>query len=196
MRIDQTGAAILFGVIGSTIGNVAAALYAFLSGQQWIAATEQMVRNMTPEQAHLFKLYMRALSGGGILAQAVLAPLLALIGIYVGAAILHLLLMLLRGASRGFDATLTLVAYVSGLGLLLAIPGCGGLIYAVWAVVSIIIGLAAVQRCGTGKAAAVVLGPAVALCVLCCCVIFMGIGAPAFIKGLREASEGVRETRL
>jgi hypothetical protein len=195
VRIDQTGAAVLFGVVASTVGNVAAALYAFLSGQQAIAALEQVVKSMPEEQARFVRLYMQGLSGGGTIAQAVAAPLLALIGIYVGAAILHLLLMLFRGSNRGFDATLTAVAYASGLNLLLAVPGCGGLVAGVWGLVALIIGLGEVQRCGTGKSAAAVLAPAVAACVLCCCVVF-GIGAPALLKGMQEASEGVRETNL
>ncbi len=196
VRIDQTGAAVLFGVVAWTVGSVAASLYAYLSGQQAIAALEQVVRNMPEEQARFLRMYMHGLSSGGTIAQAVLSPLFALIGIYVVSAVVHLLLMLFRGASRGFDATLTAVGYTAGLGLLLAVPGCGGLIAIVWGIVALIIGLGAVQRCGTGKSAAVVLGPAVAVCVLCCCAIFLGIGMPAFLKGLKEASEGVRETRL
>jgi hypothetical protein len=109
------------------------------------------------------------------------------IGIYLGAAILHLLLRLFRGASRGFDATLTVVAYVNGLNLLLAVPACGWFLAGIWALVVSIIGLGAIHRCGTGKAAAAVLAPAVLGCACCCGI--AGLSAPALLERLKDAGQ-------
>jgi len=186
VRIDQTGTAILFGVIASTIGNVASSIYGYFSGQQAIVAMQQVLQRIPEDQARFVRMYMQAMSGSSIVAQAVLSPLLTLIFIYLGAGILHLLLKLFRGAGRRFDATLTVVAYVHGLLLLLAVPGCGGLIAFVWGLVAVIIGLGAAQRCSTGKAAAAVLAPAALLCVCCCGA--LGLTVPALLKGAQDAA--------
>ena len=194
VRADQPWVAILFGVLASTVGNVAASIYAYFSGQQAILALQQMVQNMPEDQARFFRLYSQALTGGAVFAQAVLAPIVTFVLIYVAAAIVHLLLMLLRGAHRGFDATLTAVAYASGLLLLLAVPGCGSLLALVWGLVSLVLGLGAIQRCGSGKAAAAVMAPFVLACICCCGVI--GVAVPGFLKGAQDAAKSVPTTNL
>ena len=194
MRIDQTGSAILFGEIASTVGNVASSIYAYFSGQQALVAMRQVMENLPADQGRLLRLYGETMSGGAILAQIVLSPLITVILVYLGAAVLHLLLMLFRGANRGFDATLTVVAYASGLLLLLALPGCGGLLAGVWGLVATIVGLGAIQRCGAGKAAVAVLAPAALLCVLCCGI--AGLAFPALLKALQEAGKHTQGTNL
>ena len=195
VRIDQTGSAILFGVIASTVGNLVAGLYNYLSGQQALVAMQEMMANVPEDQARVMRMYAEFLAGGGTLAQVVLTPILTLIFMYVGAGILHLVLMLFRGAKRPFEATLTVVAYANGLNLLLAVPVCGGLLAFVWFIVVLILGLGEAQRCGSGKATAVVLAPA-ALACLCCCAA-LGISAPAFMKMLEGAAQqGTQTTNL
>jgi hypothetical protein len=194
VRSDQPWHAVLFGVVASSVGSAVAALYTFLSGKQTLLAIQQMAQKMPEEQAKFFELYSQALTGPAVVAQVLLAPLFAFIGIYVAAAIVHLLLLLFRGAGRGFDATLTAVAYVTGLNLLLAVPACGSLIAAVWSVVALVIGLAAIQRIGTGKAAAAVLAPFLLVC-LCICTA-AGLAVPAFLKGATEAAKAVPTTHL
>jgi hypothetical protein len=194
VRPDQAWSAILFGVIASTIGNALASLYAWLSGQQAIVALQQMVEKLPEEQGRIVNLYAQALTGRAVIAQVLLAPVLTFVFIYVAAAVVHVVLLLLKGAHRGFDATLTAVAHVSGLLLLLAVPGCGSLLAAVWALVSLVIGLGAIQRCGTGKSAAAVLAPFALVCVCCCGAI--GLTVPAFLKGATDASKGVQTLKL
>lgn len=194
VRIDQTGTAVLFGVIAATVGNAAAAVYGYFSGQQALLALQPMIQNMPEEQARFMRLYMQALSGGSTLAQLVLAPLLTVIGMYVGSAILHLLLLLFRGATRGFDATLTVVAYANGINLLLAVPACGWFLAVVWGLVATIIGLGAIHRCGTGKAAAAVLAPAALACVCCCAI--AGLSAPALLERFKDAAPQTDTTTL
>ena len=194
VRIDQTGSAILFGVIASTVGNAVAALYNFLSGQQAATAMQEVLSRMSEEQASFMRAYLELMSGKIVLAQVVVSPLLTVAAMYVGSAILHLLLMLFRGANRPFDATLTAVAHANGLNLLLAVPGCGGLLAGVWGLVVLVIGLGEVQRCGTGKAAAAVLAPVALLCVCCCGA--LGLTVPAFLKALPEAAKQGQTTTL
>ncbi len=185
VRKDQPWSAILFGVVASTVGNAAASLYAWLTGQQAILAIQQLVEKMPEDQARIARLYEQALSGPAVLAQALAAPLVTFVLIYVVSAVVHLLLVLFRGAGRGFEATLTAVAHASGLLLLLAVPGCGGLLAGVWGLVTLVIGLGAIQRCGTGKAAAAVLAPLALACVCCCGV--LGLSVPAFLQGAKSA---------
>jgi hypothetical protein len=195
VRIDQTGAAILFGVIAATVGNAMSALYNWLSGQQALVAMQSVLEKVPEEQARFMRMYMGFFTGTMTLAQVVLSPILTLVFIYVGAGILHLLLMLFRGARRPFDATLTAVAYANGLNLLLVVPGCGSLLALVWGLVVLIIGLGEIQRCGSGKAAAAVLAPAALVCV-CCCAAF-GLTVPSFLKGMEGAArQGTQTTKL
>ncbi len=194
VRTDQSWTAVLFGVLSYTVASTIGAILSWLSAQQLAVALQRVLREMPEEQGKLFRSYMESVTGAGTVAQIVLSPVVAFIAIFVGAAVIHLLLMLFRGATRGFDATLTVVAYVFGLTLLIGLPLCGLPIVLVWATVSGIIGLGAVQRCGPGKAAAAVLTPVALVCVCCCTA--AGLGLPAIIKGAQEAARHGQTTDL
>ena len=122
--------------------------------------------------------------------QMLLSPLLSLISIYLVAGVIHLVLMLFKGAGRGFDATLTVVAYASGLYLAMAVPQCGALIATVWYLAVLIIGLGEAQRCGPGKPALAVFAPVILLC-LCCCGLGVIGGAGAW-SAIQQAAEAAR----
>ncbi|HTN52204.1 MAG TPA: YIP1 family protein [Anaeromyxobacter sp.] len=180
VRTDQTGSAVLFGVIAFTIGTAVETVYGWLAGQQMVVMAERISGYLSPEQGEAFRQAMRSVSGARSVAQIVLAPLLALAVIYLLSAVFHVALLVLKGAPRGFDATLTVVAYGAGLFLLLVVPACGSLIALVWVTVVAITGLAESQRCGTGKAAAAVLSPLLLFCVCCC-----GLGALVGLGSLK-----------
>jgi hypothetical protein len=190
VRVDQTGSAVLFGVIASTVGGLVQGLTSWASGRQSLAAMERALGDMPPETAALMRRLMELFAGPAVLVGVVLAPVLAVVGIYLIAGILHLLLTLVRGAGRGFDATLTTVGYAYGLHLLVAVPGCGGLIAIVWFAVALVIGLGAAQRCGPGKAAAAVFAPLLLACACCCAALGLG-GFAAFREAAGHAQQGV-----
>jgi hypothetical protein len=192
VRVDQTVTALLFGVVASTVGNLVAGVYALLSGAATSEAFQPMIERLPEDQAEFLRFYAESLPALTV-AQMLLTPILAVIGIYVVAALLHLALLVLRGAGRGFDATLTAVAYAAGLNILNAVPGCGALLSVVWGVVVLVVGLGAIQRCGTGKAFAAVLAPAALACVCVCAAI--GVSAP-FLKALGEAARQGGTTSL
>jgi hypothetical protein len=194
VRPDQAWTAILFGVIASTVGTFFSSIYAFFTGQQALVAIQQLAEKMPEDQARFMKMYAQVLTGGALTAQVVLAPVLTFVGIYVAAAIVHLVLLLLRGAGRGFDATLTAVAYTAGLSLLLAVPACGSLLAGIWTLVSLVIGLGAIQRCGTGKSAAAVLAPFALACL--CCFGLAGASLAALLKGAAAAKGAPTTTDL
>jgi hypothetical protein len=186
VRADQTGAAVLFAVLASSVGNTVAAVYNYFTGEQAKVAFQEFLERMPEEQGRFLRGYSELFSGGATIAQVIVSPIVALVVVYVAAAVLHLLLVLLRGANRSFDATLTAVAYANGLNLLLVIPGCGGVLAAVWGIVVLVIGLGQIQRCGTGKAAAAVLAPAALACVCCCAA--LGISAPGLLERAGDAA--------
>jgi hypothetical protein len=193
VRIDQTGSAVLFGVLAATVGSAAAAVYAWLSGAASLAAMQEMLKQMPEAQARFMSFFLHGVSGTVTVAQIVLAPLFALIGIYLNAAVVHLFLLLFRAAPRGFDATLTVVGYATGLQLLLALPGCGSLVAAIWYLVVLIIGLGEAQRCGPGKSAAAVFAPVVLACLCCCAALgVLGAGSAGLLEQLKQAAEAAK----
>jgi hypothetical protein len=195
VRIDQTGSAILFGVIASTLGGWAQALWASMTAASTRAQMQELSEKIPPELAGVAKLLSeytaRATSPTTILSQALVAPLAAVVGIFVAAAIFHALLLLVRGANRGFNATLTVVGYATGISLLNVIPECGALVAPFWMAVVLIIGFAEAHRCGTGKGAAAVLLPMVLLCVCACAIAFMAIGASGLGAVTGQMPKGV-----
>jgi hypothetical protein len=193
VRVDQPGSAILFGVLAATVGSVFAALYAWLSGAASLAAMQEMLQQLPEEQAKFLRLFTQGMTGWMTVLQVVAAPLVALVGIYLNAAVVHLFLLLFRGAPRRFDATLTVVGYATGLQLLLVLPGCGGLVASVWYLVVMIIGLGEAQRCGAGKAAAAVFAPVVLVCACCCAALgVIGAGSAGFLEQLKHAAEAAK----
>jgi hypothetical protein len=123
-----------------------------------------------------------ALAGLGIgsIAFIVLVPVFIVIGLFIGAAIVHLCLMIVGGANKSFETTFRVLAFSHGsTGPLQIIPICGGLIAGVWALVINCIGLARAHETSTGRAVLAVLLP-----LLVCCgagilllIMFGGIAA-------------------
>jgi hypothetical protein len=194
VRIDQTGAALLFGVVGSTVGNWVSLLLGALTRAATVSQIQARVSELPPEAARLLTQFASTIEGLttplATVVQMVVAPLLSLITIYLVAGVVHLLLLLFKGAKRGFDATLTVVAYASGLYLVMAIPQCGGLIAVVWFLAVLIIGLGEAQRCGTGKAALAVFAPLILLC-LCCCTLG-ALGGAGMWSAIQQAAEAAK----
>jgi len=89
----------------------------------------------------------------------IFAPLSAAASILVSALILHLFLLLFRGAGSGLEATIKVASYASAANLIYMLPGCGGVIGWIWKIIITIIGLAAVHRITTGRAAMAALAP-------------------------------------
>src|SRR6266568_1452664 len=169
VRVDEVRSAVLFGAIAVTIGNWVALVVSYLTASATMGLFAQVTRRLDGrvDTAPIFQM-MQGFTLSSLIGQLVATPLLALFGIYLTAGVFHLFLLVVRAAPRRFDATLTVVAYASGILLLRALPVCGGLIALVWFIVAVVHGLAEAQRCGSGKAAFAVLGPLVLLCLVAC----------------------------
>lgn len=125
---------------------------------------------------------------GGLIGTLVLWPIFFLIGLFIGAGILHLCLMLVSATERspfGFEGTLKVVAYTQTVGLASVVPVLGGFIMMVWGIYLEVIGAAAVHRTTQGKA---LLGVLIPLIVCCFCglvsAVFFGAMIAAFIAAL------------
>jgi hypothetical protein len=104
-----------------------------------------------------------------------LAPIFVVIGVFIGAAILHLMLMIVGGANNGFEATVRVVCYAQTAQLAGIIPFCGGLISMVWAIILYVIGLSTAHRTTQGKAILAVVLPVVLCCAFAAALMFMGV---------------------
>ena len=113
---------------------------------------------------------------GGFIASIILAPIGTAIALFIGAGILHLLVMLIVGSRNGgFEATFRVGAYSSVVNLVSWIPFIGW-IASLYGVYLAIVGIREVHSTTTGKAALVVLIPAAVVLLL----VFLVIGAAAF----------------
>jgi len=110
---------------------------------------------------------------GGLIVDIIAAPIGATIGLFIGAGIFHLLVMLIVGSSNvGFEGTFRVGAYVAVTQLvtwLSSVPILGilvALVVFVYTIFLAIVGIREVHGTTTGRAALVVLIPVVVLGVL------------------------------
>jgi hypothetical protein len=116
---------------------------------------------------------------GGFIASIILAPIFAAIGLFIGAGILHLLVMLIVGSrNSGFEATFRVGAYAAVTSLVSWIPFIGGIL-ALYGIYLGIVGIREMHNTTTGKAALVILIP-VAVVLVIVFVLAVVIGAMIF----------------
>jgi hypothetical protein len=178
VKIGTPGTAVLFGVIAMTVASWFQTLYGALMGAATRGMMEDVLRQV-PQGSQFQDTWMvHWIAGGtvvGTVAQLVAAPFLSAIWILIWAAIYHVALLVLGAASRGFDATLTVVGYASGAMLIGAapVPGLANLVGAVWFAFAAAIGFREAQRTSGGKAWTALLLPFLAVCACCCAVAWM-----------------------
>jgi hypothetical protein len=164
------GAPLAYGVIVGYFGILAKAIYDAVF--QAVLGSSFASLGSRPE----FQRFAALMQGGlGLLIQVLLGPVFAVIGIFVAAGVFHLLLMILGGAKRDFEATLRVVSYSEAASLFAIIPFCGAFVGGIYQIVLFIIGLAEAHGISKGLAAAAVLIPIALLC--CCCAVAIAIFA-------------------
>jgi len=139
----------------------------------------------------LISLVFRSQGFGGALASLIggiiLAPIGALIALFIASGVFHLfVLLLVRPSNAGFEATLRVVSYSSVTRLINWIPIIGWIVGFVWGIVLWIFGIREVHATTTGKAVLVVLIPAVVLLILGFLLIAIGIGAALFFGNQQQ----------
>jgi hypothetical protein len=163
-------------------GLVEPLIYALIGG--WLGGVVAFLFSLGFQSMGLFANRHNAfgmLTGMGIgsIAFIILLPVMIVIGLFIGAAIVHLCLMIVGGANKTFETTFRVLAFSQGsTGPLQMIPVCGGLIAGVWGLVVTCIGLARAHETETGRAVFAVFLP---LVVCCGGAILMAILVPALI---------------
>ncbi len=89
------------------------------------------------------------------------SPLTVVIAVFVRAALMHLMLMLLGGNQLGFEATFRVAAYGQATGVLALLPFCGGLVALLWELAIDVIGLYSIHGTDPWRAMVAVLAPMV-----------------------------------
>jgi hypothetical protein len=144
---------LIYALIGGCIGGIIAFLYSL--GFQSVGLTMGRRDAFT----------MLAGMGVGSAAFLILLPVLIVIGLFIGGAIVHLCLMLVGGANKSFETTVRVLAFTQGsTGPLQIIPVCGGFIAGIWALVANCIGLARAHETDTGRAVLAVFLPFIVCC--------------------------------
>jgi hypothetical protein len=161
------GAPLLYGVIVGYIGHVASALYSFIL-QSTLGTAWQFGQG-----SELDRFLPMLSSGAGLIGQIVFGPLLLAILLFIVAAITHVCLMILGGATNGFEATFRVLCYADATSVVRIVPVCGDLVYLVYCLVVAIIGMSEAHRISGLKAALAVLLPMILLC--CCCALGLAI---------------------
>ncbi len=141
---------------------------------------DSMQRFMTPE--------MRNAAGRGMTngiaspLGMVMMPFLLIIWLFIVSGMLHLFLMVVRGAKAGFEATFRVISYSVSPFLFMVIPYCGMLITMLWMMTLTVIGLRDAHGTTGGKATVAVLFPFLFCCGMLALgfILFMGAIASSF----------------
>jgi hypothetical protein len=104
-------------------------------------------------------------TGIGLIGVLILVPLLIVLGMFIGSAIIHLCLMIVGGAKQTFETTFRVVCFATGSSYpLMIVPFCGGLISGIWGLVAECIGLSRAHEIEIGRAILAILLPLVVCC--------------------------------
>ncbi len=177
------GGPLLYAVIAGWLGLVAAALYQSI----WVSIVGPSVLPFGIEREEFARVLAFMESWAGLVAQIVFGGISITIGVFITSGILHLMLLVLGGGQKTFEATFRAVCFAQAPMILFVIPvflvpGCG-LVVGLWSVVLYVIGLAEAHQVGYGRAVAAVLLPLVALCCCCAGFAFTLAGAIAGLAG-------------
>jgi hypothetical protein len=159
------GSPLVYAILVSWIGIAAGVVWNVIFQGMWLPFMD------LGDEAAIFAGFTAAWAVGVIL----LAPILVIIGVFIAAAILHLMLVIVGGANRGFEATVRVVCYAQTAQLAGIIPFCGGIISTVWAIVLYVVGLATAHRTTHGKAILAIALPLVLCCAFFAALTFMGV---------------------
>jgi hypothetical protein len=163
---------LIFAILVSWAGIAVSSVWSALFGQAWTAF-------LPPEMKEKLGSAM-ATNAGMLLIQVGVAPILVLIGLFVGAAIYHVSFMVVgatKDSTSGFEGTFRTVAYASVSNLANVIPFVGGLAALVWNLILMVLGAVRMHRTTQGKAIAGVLIPMLLCCVCILAVVAAVVGA-------------------
>lgn len=89
------------------------------------------------------------------------SPFTVALLVFIKAALIHGVLMLVGGNKLGFEATFRVAAYGEAAGILALIPACGSAIGIIWSLVITVVGLYSIHETDPWRAVVAVVGPSV-----------------------------------
>ena len=170
------GAPLFFFVLVGSIGGLAGFVYQ--------AVLNSINPSSTPQDAAMMALLgSTAVIGGSIMVMPILLAAVA----FITSALIHLALMVVGAANRPFEATFRVVCYSGGAtAVLQLLPVCGAFAATIWNFIVVVIGISAVHKIGTGRAAVAVLLPTLLCCGLILAAVFALIAAAGGLTVLLE----------
>jgi hypothetical protein len=165
--VGGIGRPLLFGILAAWVGIAISSIWSLLFSGMSLPFLDS-------DQLGLVGAVM-GMSTAVTVAIIFLAPIITIIVVFIEAAILHLMLMLVGGANRGFEASARVCSYAQASQLAQAIPFCGGLISLAWSLVLLIVGLSEAHGTSRGKAAVAVILPVVLCCGFLAAMTFFGV---------------------
>ena len=170
------GAPLFFFVLVGSLGGLAGFVYQAVLNSINPAATPQ-------EQAMMAMFGSAAVIGGSIMIMPILLAAVA----FITSVLIHLALMIIGGANRPFEATFRVVCYSGGsTAVLQLLPVCGAFAATIWNFIVMVLGISAVHKIGTGRAAVAVLLPTLVCCGLLLAAVFALIAAAGGLTVLLE----------
>ncbi len=170
------GAPLFFFVLVGSVGGLAGFVYQ--------AVLNSINPSSTPQDAAMMALLgSTAVIGGSIMVMPILLAAVA----FITSAMIHLALMVLGGANRPFEATFRVVCYSGGAtAVLQLLPVCGAFAATIWNFIVVVLGISAVHKIGTGRAAVAVMLPTLLCCGLIIAAVFALIAAAGGLTVLLE----------
>ncbi len=170
------GAPLFFFVLVGSVGGLAGFVYQ--------AVLNSINPSSTPQDAAMMALLgSTAVIGGSIMVMPILLAAVA----FITSAMIHLALMVLGAANRPFEATFRVVCYSGGAtAVLQLLPVCGAFAATIWNFIAVVIGISAVHKIGTGRAAVAVMLPTLLCCGLILAAVFALIAAAGGLTVLLE----------
>jgi len=184
------GSPILFAVIFAVIGGIFSAFWQILQ-IGGAGSLMKQIPDLPPEMRDALSGAGGATGAAGAVFGIILAPVFAVIGLFIWSAIVHLVLNLLgalKDSSAGFEGTLRAASFASVVQLAYVVPVVGPIVAFVWSVILQVLGIASLHRTSQGKAVAGVLIPIAVCCV--CVILAMVLFAGALAAAIGAAASG------
>jgi hypothetical protein len=172
---------LLFGIIVGWVGAIFNAVWSAIFGANILRMIVRMIPGEHPELGMMG-------SGGGFFFNIIFAPIGIALGLFIGAAILHVSFMIvgaLKASRSQFEGSFRLCAYASIANIANVIPFVGGLVAGIWAIYLMVVGAQQLHKTTQNKALMGILLP-----LLLCCVCAAVAVALATVLGV-AATRGV-----
>ena len=166
-REGGIGVPFAFFMVTASIGIIASQIY----GVIFQGAMLSLMSGLASDTAGGSQAFQStAMLGGGVVSGVVgVIVLLILIPTmhFISSGLVHLALMMLKGANHPFETTFRVASYASGSAMVLyLVPVCGSIVGWVWGIVAMCIGLGKAHDTSTEKGVAATLIPLVVCCLL------------------------------